>query len=51
MVKVKEDLTGRVFGRLTVIKQVDDYIEPKSGKHRSQKLNILATEDMVQITN
>lgn len=38
MVKVKEDLTGRVFGRLTVIKQVDDYIEPKSGKHRSQWL-------------
>ena len=27
MVKVKEDLTGRVFGRLTVIKQVDDYVE------------------------
>ena len=26
MVKVKEDLTGRKFGHLTVIKQVEDYI-------------------------
>lgn len=32
MVKVKEDLTGRIFGRLTVIKQVDDYIDNR-GKH------------------
>ena len=37
MVKVKEDLTGRTFARLTVIKQVEDYISPK-GKHRSQWL-------------
>lgn len=28
MVKVKEDLTGRVFGRLTVICQDEDYISP-----------------------
>ena len=27
MVKVKEDLTGKVFDRLIVIKQVEDYIE------------------------
>jgi hypothetical protein len=32
MVKVKRNLIGEVFGRLTVIKQVDDYIDP-SGKH------------------
>lgn len=28
MVKTKEDLTGRVFGRLTVLKQTEDYIKP-----------------------
>jgi len=32
MVKVKEDLTGRVFGRLTVVQQVEDYVSPK-GAH------------------
>jgi hypothetical protein len=32
MVKTKEDLTGRQFGRLTVIAQTDDYID-SSGKH------------------
>jgi hypothetical protein len=37
MVKVRKDLTGRVFGKLTVIKQVDDYITPK-GKHHAQWL-------------
>lgn len=35
MVKVKEDLTGQVFGRLTVIEQVEDYISP-SGEHGSK---------------
>ena len=29
MVKVREDLTGKVFGRLTVIKQAEDYVSPK----------------------
>lgn len=33
MVKVREGLTGRIFGRLKVIKQVEDYIDPKSGQH------------------
>lgn len=28
MVKVKEDLTGKIFGRLTVLKQTDDQILP-----------------------
>lgn len=32
MVKVKEDLTGRTFGRLTVIEQAEDYISP-NGEH------------------
>ena len=29
MVKVKKDLTGMVFGRLTVLEQVEDYICPQ----------------------
>lgn len=33
MVQVKEDLTGKTFGLLTVIEQADDYIAPSSGKH------------------
>lgn len=37
MVKVKEDLTGRIFGRLTVLKQVEDYIGP-SGERCAQWL-------------
>lgn len=32
MVKVKEDLTGKTFGRLTVIKQSEDYVDPQ-GRH------------------
>lgn len=35
MVKVREDLTGKTFGRLKVIRQVDDYISPR-GNHYSQ---------------
>lgn len=31
MVNVKQDLTGHIFGRLTVLARADDYI-PKSGK-------------------
>ena len=27
LVKVREDLTGKQFGRLTVIQQVEDYID------------------------
>lgn len=37
MVKSKENLVGKVFERLTVLKQVDDYISP-SGKHYAQWL-------------
>lgn len=32
MVKVKEDLTGKRFGRLIVLQQVEDYIQP-NGTH------------------
>lgn len=33
MVKVKNDLTGMVFHRLTVLKQADDYIDPNEIHH------------------
>lgn len=29
LVKVRKDLTGQVFGKLTVVKQADDYVNPK----------------------
>lgn len=32
MVKVKEDLTGQVFGRLTVLGQAEDYISPNGNR-------------------
>lgn len=35
MVKVKEDLTGKTFGRLVVLEQVEDYISPK-GEHEAK---------------
>lgn len=37
MVKVKEDLTGQTFERLTVICQTEDYVDPK-GDHYAQWL-------------
>ncbi|MBQ3023020.1 MAG: hypothetical protein IJD91_06880 [Clostridia bacterium] len=37
MVKTKEDLTGKTFGRLTVIRQAEDYINPQ-GVHVAQWL-------------
>ena len=37
MVRVKDDLTGMVFGRLTVLEQTEDYIK-KSGIHEAQWL-------------
>lgn len=37
MVKVKEDLTGRVFGRLTVLQQAEDYIR-QSGQRSARWL-------------
>lgn len=38
MVKVKEDLAGMVFGRLTVLEQAEDYINVKSGQHYARWL-------------
>lgn len=38
MVKTRENLTGKRFGRLIVIKQAEDYIEPKRGTAHSQWL-------------
>lgn len=35
MVKVRKDLTGEVFGRLIVVRQAEDYINPK-GVHYAQ---------------
>ena len=35
MVKVKDDLTGKTFGRLTVMYQTEDYIE-SNGDHRAK---------------
>lgn len=37
MVKANEDLTGKIFGRLKVLKQVDDYVSPR-GIHMSRWL-------------
>jgi hypothetical protein len=37
MVKVKEDLTGKVFGRLTVLEQAEDYVKP-NGKREARWL-------------
>ena len=37
MVKVKEDLTGRRFGQLTVLCQAEDYVSPQ-GQHYAQWL-------------
>lgn len=33
-----KDLTGERFGRLVVVKRVEDYIEPSSGRHRARWL-------------
>lgn len=35
MVKVREDLTGQKFGRLTVVEQVEDYVSP-GGQHEAR---------------
>lgn len=35
MIKVKKDLTGKTFGRLTVLYQVEDYVSPTNGRHKA----------------
>lgn len=32
MVRVKEDLVGKTFGRLTVVRQCEDYVSPKGSR-------------------
>lgn len=44
MVKTKEDLAGRKVGRLTIVKQVDDYID-SNGKHYDQWMCECSCED------
>lgn len=41
MVKVKEDLTGRVFGKLTVLRQAEDYTRKNGKKKHSGFVNAL----------
>lgn len=48
MVKVKEDLTGKTFGRLTVIKQAEDYISPK-GRHCTRWLCECSCAEKTQV--
>lgn len=49
MVQVKDDLAERQFGRLTVLCQVDDYIEPKRGKHHARWLCECSCEERNQV--
>lgn len=35
MIKVKDNLVGKKYGRLTVIKQAEDYITPSTQKHKA----------------
>lgn len=44
MVKVRDDLTGRTFGRLKVIKQVEDHIQ-SNGRHVAMWECICSCED------
>lgn len=37
MVNSRDNLTGKRFGSLTVIKQIEDYVSP-SGRHRGRWL-------------
>lgn len=49
MVKVKEDLTGMTFGRLTVLEQAEDYVKP-SGRHEAQWLCECSCSEHKKIT-
>ena len=50
MVKVKTDLTGMVFGRLCVISQAEDYINPTTEKHSARWLCKCSCTDNNHIT-
>ena len=49
MVKVKEDLTGKIIGRLKVLEQAEDYIYP-SGKHVARWLCECSCENHTLVT-
>ena len=48
MVNVKDDLTGRQFGRLTVLSQAEDYIDSK-GKHYARWLCECSCENKTKL--
>ena len=48
MVHVKDDLTGKRFGRLTVLNQAEDYID-KNGKHYARWLCECSCEDKTKL--
>lgn len=50
MVKVKEDLTGKVFGRLTVVEQAEDYISPQGYRYAQWKCKCCCEADKTIIT-
>lgn len=51
MVKVKEDLTGKIFGRLTVLEQTEDYISP-NGLHEARwKCKCICGNNTIVATN
>lgn len=49
MVQVKENLVGKVFGRLTVVSQADDYVNPNTGRRRSRWLCVCSCEEHKQV--
>ena len=49
MVKVREDLTGKIFGRLKVLNQADDYVDP-NGHHFARWLCECNCEEHKQVS-
>ena len=48
MVKVKENLVGRVFGRLTVLEQAEDYVSP-TGQKKARWLCECSCEEHLRV--
>lgn len=51
MVKVKEDLTGKQFGTLTVLEQVEDYISPQGRAYARWKCLCECGNEIFSITS
>ena len=49
MVKVKKDLTGQKFARLTVLRQTEDYVKP-NGKRESRWLCLCDCGNITEVT-